>query len=64
MKWDSVWAMDRFKESRKSRDMEKHEPMAGRKTEEKGGVEERNILVIVMILLATYAVMRAKFVCL
>lgn len=37
--------------------MEKHEPMAGRKTEEKGGVEERNILVIVIILLATYAIM-------
>lgn len=40
--------------------MEKHEPKAGRKTEEKEGVEKRSVLVVVIFLLATYAI-TAKF---
>lgn len=66
MRWDSVWAIDRFKEARKvgSPGMEKHEPVVGGKTEEKGRVEERNILVVVIILLGTYMIMGAKGACL
>lgn len=49
--------IQRNKDSRKARDVKEHEPIAGRKTEEKEGVEERNILPIVIILLATYAIL-------
>lgn len=44
--------------------MEKHEPVVGGKTEEKGRVGERNILVIVIIPLGTYMILGAKFACL
>lgn len=63
MKWDCGWAMAGFKEAKRentSRDMEKHEPRQEGKVSI-GRVEERNILVIVvllyMLLLTTYAIM-------
>lgn len=49
--------IQRTKERNASGDVEKHKPKAGRKTEEKQGIEKRNILIIVIILLAPYDIM-------